>query len=73
MSSQVQSLIDYFGGQKETAKAISITQPTLSHSLKLGELSTEAALRAQKATGNKFSALDLRPSLKEHFKEINVA
>ena len=56
--------VDYFGNQKKAADALGITQPTLNHSLSTGVVSAEVALRIQKATGGKFKAVDLRPSLK---------
>lgn len=65
--------VDFFGNQKKAADALGITQPTLHHSLSTGIVSAEVALRIQKATGGKFKAIDLRPSLKRDFISISVA
>lgn len=65
--------VDHFGSQKKAADAIGITQPTLNYSLSTGIVSAEVALRIQKATGGKFKAVDLRPSLKRDFDSIIVA
>ncbi len=65
--------VDYFENQKKAADALGITQPTLNHSLSTGVVSAEVALRIQKATGGKFKAVDLRPSLKRDFVSISVA
>ena len=65
--------VDYFGNQKKAADALGITQPTLNLSLSTGVVSAEVALRIQKATGGKFKAVDLRPSLKRDFVSISVA
>lgn len=73
MSNPIQDVIDHFGGQKAAADALGVKQPTLSHSLEVGYLSAEVALKAQRATGGKFLALDLRPSMREHFSVIEVA
>lgn len=74
MSAQlIQQAIDYFGDQTKAACAFGITQPTLSHSLKAGTVSTEVALRIQKATNGEVKAIDLRPSLKCDFSFIDVA
>ena len=65
--------VDYIGNQKKAADAFGITQPTLNYSLSTGVVSAEVALRIQKATGGKFKAVDLRPSLKRDFVSISVA
>lgn len=69
----IQQAIDCFGSQKEAANAFGITQPTLNHSLSVGIVSAEVALRIQKATKGKIKAIDLRPSLKRDFAFISVA
>lgn len=74
MSTQIiQEVIDFFGSQKNAAEILGITQPTLSHSLEVGSVSAEVALRIQKATKGRFKAIDLRPSLKRDFAFISVA
>lgn len=68
-----QKVIEHFGNQQKTAIALKITQPSVNYILATGNVSVEIALRIQKETKNKFSALDLRPSLKRDFSEICVA
>lgn len=68
-----QTVVDYFGNQQKTAEALGIKQPSVNYSLSTGNISVEIALRIQKKTSGRFLAVDLRPSLKEHFSEICVA
>lgn len=70
---QVKEVVSYFGSQRKAADALKITQPTVNHMLSTGNVSAEVALKIQKETNNKFLALDLRPSLKDFFTEIQVA
>ena len=66
-----QLLVDHFGGQVKTAKALKVKQPAVSSwvcgTKKMSEL---VAIRAQAATNGKFKATDLCPSLKESFEQI---
>ncbi|EXE12893.1 hypothetical protein J559_2882 [Acinetobacter sp. 983759] len=68
-----QDVIEYFGNQKKTAEALKITQPSVNYILSTGKVSVEIALRIQKQSKNKFSALDLRPSLRAEFSKLDVA
>lgn len=69
----ISQVLAHFGSQEKMANAISITQPSVQHILNTQRVSAEIALRIQKKTNNQFLAVDLRPSLKEHFTEISVA
>lgn len=61
-----QNLIDHFGGQKNTAIAIGVEQPTVSGYLNgRWKMPPIVAIRAEKATDGKFKAIELCPSLKE--------
>lgn len=68
-----QEVIDYFGNQPKTAKALGIKQSSVRMWLFNGRMSADNALLVQKLTNGKFKALDLRPSLKEHLSAIEVA
>lgn len=61
-----QQLVDHFGTQENTAKALDVKQPSVSGWVR-GEkkMSELVAVRAQKATKGEFKATDLCPSLKE--------
>ena len=69
----IEEVVDHFGSQSKTAEALDITQPTVNHMVTTGMVSAEVALKIQKTTNGKFLALDLRPSLKSSFKNIQVA
>lgn len=61
-----QNLIAHFGGQKNTAMAIGVEQPTISGYLNgRWKMPPIVAIRAEKATNGKFKAIELCPSLKE--------
>lgn len=63
---QYQSLVAYFGNQEITANALSVKQPAVSGWVRgTKNMSELVAIRAEKATGGKFKASDLCPSLKE--------
>lgn len=68
-----QEVIDHFGNQPKTAKALGITQASVQGWLTSGRMSADNALLIQKLTRGKFNALDLRPSLKNVIKSIKVA
>lgn len=72
MSSLIKDVVSFFGNQRKTAEALDITQPTVNHMIATGKVSADIALRIQKQTNNHFLALDLRPSLREHFSNIQV-
>ncbi|MHA3112912.1 Cro/CI family transcriptional regulator [Acinetobacter sp. ANC 4193] len=61
-----QLLVNHFGGQENTAKALDVKQPAVSHWVRRTKnMSEKVAFRAEKATLGKFKAVDLCPSLKE--------
>ncbi|MCG2572009.1 helix-turn-helix domain-containing protein [Acinetobacter sp. ME22] len=61
-----QSLVNHFGGQENTAKALDVKQPAVSQWVRrTRNMSEKVAVRAEKATFGKFKAVDLCPSLKE--------
>ncbi|MBI1452845.1 hypothetical protein D7V64_17105 [Acinetobacter cumulans] len=61
-----QSLVAHFGSQEATATALHVKQPAVSGWVcGLKKMSELVAMRAEKATGGKFKASDLCPSLKE--------
>ncbi len=66
-----QRLVEHFGGQVKTAKALNVKQPAVS-SWVCGtkNMSELVAIRAQVATNGKFKAIDLCPSLKGSFEQI---
>ncbi|MCH7381300.1 transcriptional regulator [Acinetobacter higginsii] len=69
-----QSLVDYFGGQESTAKALKVSQPLVSgwvrQNRKMSEL---VAIRAERATGGKFKSEDLCLSLREFQSQVDEA
>lgn len=69
----IKDVVDHFGSQRKTAAALNITQPTVNHMVSTGQVSVEIALLIQKITEGKFSALELRPSLRKNFTEVTVA
>lgn len=61
-----QLLVEYFGGQENTAKALNVKQPAVSCWVRRTKnMSERVAIRAEKATEGKFKAIDLCPALKE--------
>jgi len=61
-----QLLTDHFGGQENTANALGVKQPSVSCWVRRTKnMSERVAIRAEKATGGKFKAVDLCPTLKE--------
>lgn len=59
-------LIDYFGGQNATAKALKCTQPSVHAWVKgTAKMSAILAMRAEKITNGEFKAKDLCPELAE--------
>ncbi len=61
-----QQLIDHFGSQSATAKAIGVKQPTISgYVTGRWNMTPIVAMRAEAATGKKIKAEDLCPALKD--------
>lgn len=67
-----QEVINHFGNQPKTAKALGIKQSSVRTWLFSGRMSADNALLVQKLTDGKFKALDLRPSLREYLSAIDV-
>lgn len=66
MQALYQELVEYFGGQKATAKALSVSQSNISGYVSgRWNMSSMVAVRAEKTTNGKFKAIDLCPSLKD--------
>lgn len=66
MNLEVKKLIDFFGGQVATAKALDRTQALISKLLNnKAKVSPLLALKAENATNGKVKAIDLCPKLKE--------
>lgn len=68
----IQSIIEYFGSQDATAKALKVRQAAVSQWL-TGKttISTDSAIRIEKATNGKFKAVELSPRLaKIHTEEL---
>lgn len=64
MTSIFNDLVAFFGGQVATAKALGVTQGTVSGWIRgLHGCSADVALVAQNKTGGHFTAAQLRPSL----------
>ncbi len=64
--STYQQLIDYFGSQAATAKAIGVKQPTISGYLTgRWNITPIVAMRAEVATNGAIKAVDLCPALKD--------
>ncbi|WP_299582037.1 YdaS family helix-turn-helix protein [uncultured Microbulbifer sp.] len=64
----VKKLIEHFGGQQAAAKALKVSQSTISN-LKRGKQGASAtlALRAEREAGGLVRAVDLCPELAELF------
>lgn len=68
-----QQLISHFGGQKNTATAIGVEQPTVSGYLNgRWKMPPIVAKRAEIKTRGEFRAVDLCPALKEVEDELNT-
>ncbi|WP_082060961.1 YdaS family helix-turn-helix protein [Pseudomonas abietaniphila] len=64
MTNIFSSLVDFFGGQVSTAKALGVTQGTVSGWTRgVHGCSADVALLAQLKTAGRFTAAQLRPSL----------
>lgn len=64
MNATFKQLVAHFGSQAETAKALKVKQGSVSGWVRgLHGCSAEVALRAERITGGKIKAADLRPSL----------
>lgn len=60
-----QELINYFGSQVATGKAIGVSQPTVcGYVTDRWNMTPIVAMRAEVATKGKFKAVDLCPALK---------
>lgn len=65
MTDQIQQLIDHFGDQVKTAKALGVTQSAVSQWISgSSRMSAVVATRAEAETGGKFKAVDLCPALR---------
>ena len=65
MTDQIQRLIDHFGDQVKTAKALGVTQSAVSQWISgSSRMSAVVATRAEAETGGKFKADDLCPALR---------
>ncbi len=61
-----QKLVEHFGGQVATAKALKVSQANISGYVSgRWNMSEVVAMRAEKATEGEFKAAELCPSLKE--------
>lgn len=68
-----QQLVEHFGGQENTAKALLVKQPAVSAWVRgTRKMSELVAIRAQAATNGEFKAIELCPSLKESLEKITV-
>ena len=66
-------IVDHFGDQNKTAKALGVSQASVNAWVNgKASMSVLIALKAQCITENNFLATDLCPSLKQFFKTINV-
>ncbi|HEY0287176.1 MAG TPA: Cro/CI family transcriptional regulator [Pseudomonas sp.] len=66
MSDSISRLISYFGSQASTAKALGVSQPTVSYWLSGQQrISPEKALLAQTQTDGAILASDLSPLIAE--------
>lgn len=66
LNSEFKALVEYFGGQENTAKALHVKQPAVSGWVRgTKNMSELVAIRAEKVTKGKFKSSDLCPSLKE--------
>lgn len=66
MQTLYKDIVEHFGGQIQTAKALSVSQANVSGYVSgRWNMSAQVAMRAEKATEGKFKATELCPSLKE--------
>ncbi|WP_151825202.1 MULTISPECIES: hypothetical protein [Acinetobacter] len=66
MQTLYKDLVEHFGGQIPTAKALHVSQANISGYVSgRWNMSELVAIRAEKATDGKFKAIELCPSLKE--------
>ena len=65
MGTAIEKLIEHFGDQVKTAKALGVSQPAVSQWLSgSSRMSALVALRAENKTGGLFKAIDLCPALR---------
>lgn len=65
MGASIQKLIEHFGDQVKTAKALGVSQSAVSQWLsESSRMSPLVALRAESETGGLFKAIDLCPALR---------
>jgi len=65
MTALIQQLIDHFGGQVKTAKALGVTQSAVSQWISgSSRISAVVALRAESETSGAFKAIDLCHALR---------
>ena len=62
---QLQSLIDYVGSVSLLAEFIGETPQTVTGWVNRGRISATAAINAEKYTGGKFKAAEMRPDVKQ--------
>ncbi|OTG64366.1 hypothetical protein B9T25_13070 [Acinetobacter sp. ANC 4470] len=68
-----QLLVNHFGGQENTAKALQVKQPAVSSWVRGNKNMSElVAIRAQVATKGEFKAIDLCPSLKGSLEKLTA-
>ena len=66
MSNPYERLINYFGGQHATAKALQCTQPSVwAWTVGKTNMSATLAIKAEKLTNGEIKASDLCPALAE--------
>jgi len=66
-------LVEHFGSQTLTAKALEIKQPSVKAWISgKTKMSEKIAIRAQVATNGKFKAVDLCPALKDSFEKLTA-
>ena len=65
MGTAIEKLIEHFGDQVKTAKALGVSQSAVSQWLSgSSRMSALVALRAENETGGQFTAIDLCPALR---------
>ena len=69
MGTTIEKLIEHFGDQVKTAKALGVSQSAVSQWLSgSSRMSALVALRAENETGGLFKAIDLCPALRGSIK-----